>query len=131
MVQVARSVLGTGPKWSSGHFSGAVSVWPGGSRFGSMPSGMRLRLKRPTPRVYEGFGRRIPSGSRDRERPCLLEGLAVDGAVEGEGVATAGGKRILGQDAPLVRPQLGRVHAVAGDRLAVRPDQLSRLDLDR
>src|SRR5260221_3402091 len=40
------SVLGTGPKCSSGHLSGAVSVWPGGMRDGSTPSGRRLLLKR-------------------------------------------------------------------------------------
>src|SRR5262245_1437166 len=40
------SVLGTGPKWRSGQRSGAVSVWPGGMRAGSTPSGTRLRLKR-------------------------------------------------------------------------------------
>src|SRR5256884_9869809 len=39
------SVLGTGPKWRSGQRSGAVSVWPGGMRAGSTPSGMRLLLK--------------------------------------------------------------------------------------
>src|SRR5437899_8334220 len=42
----AISVLGTGPKWRSGHRSGAVSVWPGGMRAGSTPSGMRLLLNR-------------------------------------------------------------------------------------
>src|SRR5207253_6834207 len=41
----AMSVLGTGPKWRSGQRSGAVSVWPGGMRAGSTPSGMRLLLK--------------------------------------------------------------------------------------
>src|SRR2546422_10209081 len=39
------SVLGTGPKWRSGHRSGAVRVCPGGMRDGSTPSGMRLLLK--------------------------------------------------------------------------------------
>src|SRR5712691_3409174 len=38
------SVLGTGPKWRRGQRSGAVRVWPGGMRFGSTPSGTRLRL---------------------------------------------------------------------------------------
>src|ERR1041385_9258092 len=41
----AMSVLGTGPKWSNGQRSGAVSVWPGGIREGSTPSGTRFRLK--------------------------------------------------------------------------------------
>src|SRR3989440_12555612 len=42
----AMSVFGTGPKCRSGHRSGAVSVWPGGMRAGSTPSGIRLRLNR-------------------------------------------------------------------------------------
>src|SRR5438132_4094596 len=41
----AMSVLGTGPKWRRGQRSGAVSVWPGGIRAGSTPSGTRLLLK--------------------------------------------------------------------------------------
>src|SRR5713101_8551603 len=40
----AMSVWGTGPKWRSGHRSGAVRVWPGGMRAGSTPSGTRFLL---------------------------------------------------------------------------------------
>src|SRR5215831_7936622 len=102
-LQLDRSVFGTGPKWSSGQRSGAVSVWPGGTRAGSTPSGSRFRFA-PEPIAKSAATRRLLAG--DRERPAFREVHPVDRARHLSRVAGAGSERLPGGHRPLVLADL-------------------------
>src|SRR5262245_10497055 len=97
--------LGSGPNVSTGQRSGAVRVWPGGTRPGSTPSGSRL----------ESAGVVIELWAGDREGPALGEALPVDRAGDLRGVP---GARLEGpfghQRPPRLGQRLARRQRVAG-----------------
>src|SRR5690348_5805552 len=116
-----------GPKWRSGHRSGAVKVCPGGTLLGSIPSGNLLVC---LSEGMEAESKKPWLRADDCEGPALGEVLPVHGPSDLGRIAQARSQRVMGDQRPLGIAELVAAGSqwIAGDFLPVRAQEASRID---